>query len=223
MMRSLTLSTAVVFTVTAFSMALAPAAGAVPSAPGSAGQRPPGGKHCVVHLAPGSHSVAPSGQRLVLLSVQNRTCYRTFTEAIADATGGRITDAPREAATAMADPEFDRRMNALGQTNDQATMQGSWVPLSLEFEHGNYGGDSTAIHISYPACTPKHDVLTLLNLDGSDKFGRWNDKISSFRSYGDCEVNHYEHFDFGGDSTGWSRNAGWLGSMNDKTSSIAWQ
>ncbi|MEV8639397.1 hypothetical protein AB0395_47870 [Streptosporangium sp. NPDC051023] len=161
--------------------------------------------------------------RSLTLSAAVVSTVTAFTEAIADATGGRITDAPREAATAMADPEFDRRMNALGQTNDQATMRGSWVPLSTEFEHGNYGGNSTTLHISYPACTPEHDVLTRVNLDVSENLGQWNDKISSFRSYGDCQVNHYEHFDFRGDSTDWSNSSGWFGSMNDKTSSIEWQ
>ncbi|WP_271220701.1 peptidase inhibitor family I36 protein [Streptosporangium carneum] len=148
---------------------------------------------------------------------ENTTCYATFTEAVADATGGRITDAPRDSVSAMADPAFDRRVNALSQDTGQAVAQASAVILGIEYEHGNYGGGSWIVEAD-SGCNPDP------GLDwGFPYLGNWNDKISSFRVYGDCWVNHYEDEDYGGATTGWRGSTSYIGSaMNDETSSIIW-
>jgi hypothetical protein len=49
----------------------------------------------------------------------------------------------------------------------------------------------------------------------------WNDRVSSFRSYGLCQTIIWENT-FSGASLGPSGNVSYVGSMNDRTSSIQW-
>ncbi|GAA3106615.1 hypothetical protein [Streptosporangium carneum] len=226
-MRSLTMPAAVVSTVVALSMALAPAASAAPSPSDVAapsprtGQAPPTGKHCAIHLTAGKSSVAVPGENMI--------CYRTFTEAIADASGGRITDAPRDPATAVADPEFDRRVNALSQINGRTAALDEDVIIGIEYEHGNFGGSSLAV--AGHRCPDNHGSVetTLAVLPSLDN------AISSYSVYSGCQVIHFADTYFKGAFTGWlghqsgnghtySSYFPWIGStMNDKTSSIAWR
>ncbi|MEV7007763.1 hypothetical protein [Streptosporangium sp. NPDC051022] len=210
-MRSLALSTAVVSTMVALSVALAPAAGAAPSPSaspaGRTGQTPPAGKPCVTHL-----TTDPSTNGRV-------SCYDTFTEAIADATGGRITDAPRDGASAVADPAFGRRINALAQANGRPAAQASEFVIGIEYVHANYDGGYLIFAAGAPCDDDNEVEWRLPYLDSG-----FNDKISSFESYSDCEANHYEHFEYGGSSTGWRGHTSYIGSaMNDQTSSIEWR
>jgi hypothetical protein len=39
-------------------------------------------------------------------------CYGSFREAVRNATGGRVTDAPSSALAAMRDPAFEAKINA---------------------------------------------------------------------------------------------------------------
>ncbi|MFF4411515.1 hypothetical protein ACFYY8_03240 [Streptosporangium sp. NPDC001559] len=231
-MRFLTMSIGTVAALAALGVAVAPAVGASPSPSASpspvslsslntVGQASPAGRHCVVHLTASKPSI--------VLSSENTTCYTTFTAAIADATGGAITNAPADTATAMADSDLKRRINALNQgALDQtdgrtASVRPTKTPqppnvVGIEYEHGNWGGGSYTFQSPY-GC--RKDVG--VDYEVSSLSGWLNNAISSYETYGGCWVMHYENENFKGNSTSWEHDSSWIGAdMNDKTSSIRW-
>ncbi|GAA4236140.1 hypothetical protein GCM10022254_45060 [Actinomadura meridiana] len=179
--------------VTALSMAVSPvAAGAAPSPANSV---PQAGQHCVVHLASGG----------------GMSCYDTFTEAIDDATGGKITNAPRDAAGAVASAAFNRRVDAAaGRMADTV--------IEISYQHRDYQGATITWETS-SGCDDSNDVeWEIGSISGS-----WNERISSFRTYASCQGKHYEHRDYGGASTPYWGSHKYIGdAMNDRTSSIRW-
>ena len=55
--------------------------------------------------------------------------------------------------------------------------------------------------------------------------GNWNDRISSFKGYNTCEVDHFEHADFKGAHTGWVTQTPSMmdhTGLNNMTSSLKW-
>ncbi|RKS79016.1 hypothetical protein BZB76_0454 [Actinomadura pelletieri DSM 43383] len=193
-MRSFTLLTATLSAATTLGLAAPPTAA-------TGGQTPANDRHCVLHLTSGG----------------TVSCYRTFTEAIADATGGQITNAPRNVAAAVADTEFDRRLNALGQSEHRAADLDAVI--SIEFEDANYGGRSNVIEAD-GVCDDNDDIEYSAPTLPED----WNDTITSFKTYVQCQVNHYQHPDYQGTRTGWLEDTPNIGSiMNDRTSSIQWR
>lgn len=51
----------------------------------------------------------------------------------------------------------------------------------------------------------------------------WNDRVSSFKSYGLCATRIWENTNFGGASYGFTVNSTYVGdAMNDRASSIQW-
>lgn len=168
-------------------------AGTAPS--GGAAQGPAGGRNCVVHMA--------DNNRL--------NCFDTFTAAIADATGGRIVDAPRDARSALADSGLDRRLNALPGTATE-------IVIGIEYDNDQYKGQER-IYTGGTGCDNDDEVEWKV-----DSLGSFNDMITSFRTYADCQANHFEHIDFGGSSTGWLDSTSYIGAaMNDQSSSIQWR
>jgi hypothetical protein len=187
-MGSLSRVAATAFATAALGLAVAAPAGAAPTQD----------QHCAVDLSAGGRV----------------TCYRTFTEAIAKATGGRITDAPR--AAAATDADLTRRLNALARTKTPSAAQKADVVWGIEYEHDGYSGSSITSYNSR-SCDE--------NLSGGwDSLpSRWNDRITSFRTYAGCEANHYEHSNYGGSQTGYLGSTSNIGeAMNDRTSSIWW-
>ncbi|WP_147339354.1 hypothetical protein [Actinomadura spongiicola] len=180
---------------TAVGTAIVSPASAGSSPTDGAGQEATGGENCVVHLN----------------SNNSMKCFDTFTEAIADATAGRITNAPRDARSAMADSGLDRRLNGLGTS-------GPGIVLAIEYADGNYAGRHN-IYTGSAGCDNDDDVEWSV-----EALGSFNDTITSFRNYAECQANHYEHNDFEGASTGWLNDTPNIGeAMNDQTSSIQWR
>jgi hypothetical protein len=86
------------------------------------------------------------------------------------------------------------------------------------FENLNYGGDDKLITASGD-CDTNSDVDYSL---GSMPSG-WNDRVSSFKSYGLCATRIWENTNFGGASYGFTVNSTYVGdAMNDRASSIQW-
>lgn len=180
-------------------------AGAVPAATAQANEgTTTTGKHCVVEVTNGK-----------------TTCYQSFRDAVAKATGGRITDAPSTPSTAVADSRFEDRLNALGAESGEEDGRAN-VVVSIEYDWAYYQDDVGSLTASAPGgCVANGGADWQLANVGED----WNDRISSFRGYADCNVDHFEHADFDGASTGWLADVGSMAdhtSLNNLTSSIRW-
>jgi hypothetical protein len=74
------------------------------------------------------------------------TCYDSSAVAIADATGGRTTDAPNDARTATNDPFLQARLNKTGakkkKKKGRVTTAGSPAPAVILFDKGAFAGAS---------------------------------------------------------------------------------
>jgi hypothetical protein len=171
-----------------------------------------------VSTAPAQHCVvSPSGEE---------GCYASFTEAIAVATGGAITDAPDDSRAAVDDPEFIARLDALGSarpkpTNGSAQLSSS-VVVGIVWKDANFLGDSWIFWKPWgcdgnPAT--KDWEISNLNAPPYSDYG-FNDVISSFRSYAWCTTVLYDDWmGFGASLSG--EEMSYVGdTMNDRTSSI---
>jgi hypothetical protein len=139
------------------------------------------------------------------LSDRTQQCFATFTEAIAAATDGAITDAPAQPAQAVADPAFAQRLDAVASS---AVLGISWANI-------NYSGSSVTWTASF-GCDDSVDVDWQVSNVGST----WNDRISSAQSFSHCQSKYWENAGFTGQSTAWFTSASTFGTMNDKATSI---
>jgi len=188
----------------ALSVVVSPmAASAGPSPSATTSNVPPPGKSCVVHLAAGG----------------TMSCYNTFTKAIADATGGKITDAPLNAATAVASKDFNDRINALAQVKSQPAAADAQVVIEISYQYRDYTGDDLIWGTS-SGC----DADTGIEWQAGSMPTGWNDRISSFRTFSRCQSKHWENTNFQGASTGFWNSTSYIGdAMNNQTSSIKWR
>jgi hypothetical protein len=123
------------------------------------------------------------------------TCYDSFTEAIAKATDGRVTDAPDNARKAANDPRLQTQLNSRAiNTGGKATPQTA-SPIEIAWEDTDFGGN-TWIFSTNRDCT-----ATLDDIDFSEPY--LNFGIRSFRNYRGCASKHYEFPNFEGRSVGW--------------------
>ncbi|MBI0294755.1 hypothetical protein JBE04_09770 [Streptomyces sp. PRKS01-29] len=173
--------------------------GGIASAPAYAS--PAGGN------APGRHCVVAPGP--------STTCYDTFREAIRQATGGRVTEAPSDPAVALASAEFARDINASGLASD-----GRAPVSSIEYENPNHNPATLTFALGACGSDDSWDY-GLSDIDGVDP--AWDDRISSYQGYNGCQVNHYEAPGYRGDRTGYRNSQKDMGSMNNKTSSLRWR
>jgi hypothetical protein len=160
---------------------------------------------------------------VVDLSEDTTTCFDTFTAALAEATGGRIDDAPATADEASTDEQLDARIDApfvgeltFGVEPKEPVKE---FVLSIEYAARDFGG-SANIFTGSSGCTAADDTVDFsVAFVGND----WNDIISSFRTFSGCRVKHYEHRDFGGASLPYQTTQDYIGdAMNDQTSSLQW-
>lgn len=152
------------------------------------------------------------------------TCYDTFTEAIAAATEGVVTDAPNDVHEA----EQHGKLQEYIKEPPQPEFGDPRLPyiLSIEYEDDDYG-DSKLIARGERQCSnPIGDVDYYLPRMPAG----WNDQIGSFSAWywisdaehSLCYVQHFEHDDFQGGWIGPSETARNMGGMDDETSSIRW-
>ncbi|MET9735612.1 hypothetical protein ABZZ79_34800 [Streptomyces sp. NPDC006458] len=189
----------------------APASAHGDSAPAGRGApQPKAGRHCVVHLS----------------RADQVSCFSSFTAAISSATGGKITDAPADARSALNDPRFAARLDETAAKHPSSTAsstrptaaQGSTV-IGIEYWHIGWAGSTYVLSADY-GCTTA--------LDGPEwefSFWRapWSDNISSFRTYANCYADHFDGPFYTGDHTGYQYGQYYIGEfMNDRTSSIQW-
>ncbi|MER6916480.1 hypothetical protein ABT354_32900 [Streptomyces sp. NPDC000594] len=177
------------------------------ASPTTAAPRATTGPHCVAQAATGE-----------------TTCYDTFRESIAAATGGRITDAPATPQEAAADKKFLDKMNVRLKSTDDASASNRTNPIgpkpfhgAILYEHSHQGGRSLTLRTA--------DTEACMN-DGrwDGQGGRladhgFNDLTSSVFVSRDCLLELYASNNFRGirnlyDTTEWIGEA-----MNDQASS----
>lgn len=173
--------------------------------------------HCVVMLAKGSSNATPQ-------------CFTTFTQAIAVATGGVVTDAPASPSASTNDSTTAKIVaaNQAKRTGSVTTQTGPPAPYTYgtEYQDANYGG-WTMTFAGPAACTGSFaDTDYSVNLPAPI----W-DQISSFKTYNVCWANHYYLQNFGAPSTGYYPSQATMPPMNvgggpypgnDNTRSISW-
>jgi hypothetical protein len=154
-------------------------------------------RHCVVSVdVVGDGSAAPS------------TCYLTFAEAIAAATGGRVhlSNASRSRAVSAAEL-------APGVAGG-AVVPNTSVVIGIDYLDPNFQG-STFTWTAPAACG---------NYQTSSEPTGWDNKISSVAAFSNCATTLHDGANFGNPAflVGVNGSAGSLGTFNDKTSSEKW-
>ncbi|MBO8187727.1 hypothetical protein [Streptomyces spirodelae] len=177
-----------------FGAVTAPAAQAVPSGPPSGAEGQP--RHCTLDLTTGTEH-----------------CYTSFTEAIENASGGRIDDAPASARTAARDSRFRAQARSLAADGDEragGVIQGTF------FDDPGFGGDSLTI-TGEGLCEKDGWVDYQYDLEDA-----WKNRISSVQPWGNCWIWLYPEPGLGGDRDGpFKENTSDIGAfMNDRTQSI---
>ncbi|WP_433325930.1 hypothetical protein [Spirillospora sp. CA-294931] len=151
------------------------------------------------------------------------TCYDSFRKAIHAASGGLIADAPESAKAAATDAKFTARVNGLAAAKKRAGSAGAAAQIihSIEYVHHNHGG-STFTWWNDWACDREPDN-DFWHPNIAEKHPQWDNQISSFKTYADCEVNHYEHPNWGGVRTGHQTTQSYIGdAMNDRSTEFEW-
>lgn len=168
--------------------------------PAQAAEQP---QHCVVNVSDASAQTK---------------CYGSFSKAIANATGGRVTDAPGNARKAKTDSGFAAQLNALRPKAARGSVApAAAIVISIEWEDSGFE-DSTLTYSATSGCTNPFG----LDWQASSMPSGWNDQIGSYRGFANCLVKHFEHNNFSGVSTAFDGGLADMGWMDDETSSIQW-
>jgi hypothetical protein len=146
-------------------------------------------------------------------------CYASFREAVRDATGGRVTDAPSSALAAMRDPAFEAKVNASSAQTSLSGLAAADTIISIEYTQRDYLG-LDQIWTASRGCPDNN----LNDVDWAIDDVNWTeDLISSFHGYANCWVKHYENRNQGGASTPFQYARTYIGDpLENRTSSIEW-
>lgn len=157
--------------------------------------------HCVVEgLVTRPGSSAPESTK----TAQPR-CFETFSDAIFAATDGRVR-LPSSTTVAEVD---DQTLNG-NAINPQSTFL-----AAIEYINRDFGGATFTVFATAP-CDVGQIAISSLSSAG------WNDKISSSRSFSNCNNSfHFEDDNFGGASVNCGSECAYIGdALNDRTSSL---
>jgi len=165
------------------------------------------GRHCVVSVTPGSAM----------------TCYSSFRTAIAQATGGRVTDAPDDAKAGLTDEKLAVKLNKLGgpATADRTTAAN--IVISIEYADDGFSGSSLIISASHTCDNFTSPVEFVMNSMPSG----WNDEIESFRGFANCAAQHFLHIGTDqhpglSDGAFFFNRSSFPSWLSDEISSISW-
>ena len=178
----------------------------------------------VVRTAPAATAAtpAPPARHCTLDAETGATaCFATYTAAVADATDGRVLDAPADARTAVTDPAARALLDA--PAGARTTLAGEYDVPSGEVVHGtfftdpNFGGSSFTVHGD-----------GLCDDDGSLDFKytfpeEWWDQFSSVQAWANCSIYLYTEPDQGGERDGrFNENVADVGDfIDDRTRSTS--
>lgn len=144
-------------------------------------------------------------------------CYTSFTRAIAEATDGRVTNAPADAGAALRDRDLTARLGATGATKDRASIAVD-VLIGIEYWDSGFSGSTYTFTAPWGCTGTTGDV----DWEFAALPSNWNDEIGSYRGFSNCWTKHYEHSYFGGISTAYDGGLSDMGWMDDETSSLRW-
>jgi len=174
-------------------------------------------KHC---------NVSPNGET---------ACFATFTEAIAQATGGRITDAPSGPHSEAEETAFVARVRALeheriANAAGGVTTNALTVLIGTVYKSANYSLDEqTWNFLQNRGCDgdQRFSDFNVVNLNtGPYTVSDLNDNISSFHSFSNCATVLWNDWFFMGPATNNGVPVVDMPSLgpafNDQASSIAW-
>jgi hypothetical protein len=147
-------------------------------------------------------------------------CFDSFTVAVSKATGGRITDAPKDAGKAANDTAFEAKLKGVANPAGQFGALAQNI-IEIDYDYGFFGTDTFTWWVEGGGCetNPLGNVkYWVWNL--SD-YG-WNDRINAFSNDHLCFSQHFEHAGFQGLAIGWDYGRGNLGPLDGEISSIQW-
>lgn len=169
----------------------------------------PNGSHCVIHLQ-AKNKDAPEGQNSGAQA--KPVCYSTATEAIRDATGGAVTDAPANLMGSSA--EVKSQLNAYNSKAGKVKAAGgvAYQIAGVVHQLPTYEGDS--YYISIPE-TCSNQIVYRIDFTGT----WWDNRTSSVMPLDFCIMQLYQ-FQFYGTSF-WADNPEpYLGDFDNRTTSI---
>ncbi|WP_371648715.1 MULTISPECIES: hypothetical protein [unclassified Streptomyces] len=159
----------------------------------------------------GSHCVAN-------VTTHKTTCYDSFRDVIAAATGGRVTDAPATPEQAAKDKKFLAELNAPATSPAGARTAGAVnkVVGAILYEDWNYGGASLTLTIPAPC---ENDGQWDWQYDTLDD---WNDSVSSLIPANNCWVALSSDIYHSGTQQEYHTATPYVGdAMNDRASSVS--
>ncbi|WP_155372669.1 hypothetical protein [Catellatospora vulcania] len=137
-------------------------------------------------------------------------CFATFDKALQFASGGVLYDLPKGSGTAAK----VEALNAGFGINVVNTV------ISIEYTGSNFSGSALIWSGTAGKCsTPTGNV----DYQISSMPAGWNNVITSFRTYANCWVKHYESNSYGGAVIGYGPTDSYIGAvMDNQTSSQRW-
>ncbi len=162
-------------------------------------------QHCIARMEP----LQPGQKISESLGV---TCFGTFSDALAAATGGRV-----QVSRDFRPDDLTQDILDTGLTNRAGTPAIDTV-VGVDYLDANFQGSTYTWYTTHTAgCTDGSSY-------GADLPSGWDNQISSGRGYAGCSnMKHYENTGYGGSLTicgqDWTSCAN-MGIMNDQTSSV---
>lgn len=161
-------------------------------------------------------TTAPSNQCSFDLSTGITTCYDSYQALITDISGGAVTTitSPSQitddvVATIAGSGAAPRSAAA------RPAATASTFILSIISAPANYGDPTFTFTQNFPCDTDSGVEANVRNMPAG-----WNDRLSSFRSFSDCQTKIFENT-FSGATLGPLTNSSYVGNaLNDRTSSM---
>jgi len=149
-------------------------------------------------------------------------CFPTFADALRHASGGRLTTGPKNAADAVNDPAFNAAVDAANAQADlaaRARMAASTV-LSIDYVDDNYGGNDLIWTGDSGNCSTSTNNT---DYEADTMPSGWNNVVTSYRTYANCWVRHWETPFQNGAVVGYHGSRTHIGAaMDERTSSEQW-
>ena len=157
-------------------------------------------------FAPTATQAAEANQCWTRIDTGESRCFTTFAAVVADLSGGKVKVSGGPSSFSTADA------SAL------AAVAASSVTAAIVYEAASYGGASNT-YLASSACDSNPDVDHQAGLSGSS----WDNRISSFKSYNNCQTTLWTGYTYNGSSYGPQTNSINVGAtVNDQGSSMQW-
>jgi len=151
-------------------------------------------------------------------------CFDTFAEALQFASGGRLTDGPKNGQGAIDDPAFNAKVdaaNAAAARDRSVSATAAYdTVISIEYRGVNYVDSAPLIWLGTGNCSTSTNNT---DYEVSSMPAGYNDNISSHRDYANCYTKHWENTGNSGAVVGYNGSRSNIGAaMDNRTSSEQW-